>query len=47
LHAQNNQPEYEGLLHGLELLKEMGIKEVEALGDSNLVIQQIRARVSV
>jgi ribonuclease HI len=38
----NNQAEYEGLLHGLELLKEMGVKGVEALGDSNLVIQQIK-----
>jgi hypothetical protein len=36
--CMNNQAEYEGLLHGLELLKEMRVKEVEALGDSNLVV---------
>jgi ribonuclease HI len=40
--CMNNQAEYEGLLHGLELLREMEVKEVEALGDSNLVIQQIK-----
>jgi hypothetical protein len=38
----NNQAEYEGLLQGLELLREMGVKEVKALGDSNLVVQQIK-----
>jgi hypothetical protein len=38
----NNQAKYEGLLHGLELLREMGVKGVEALGDSNLVIKQIK-----
>jgi ribonuclease HI len=38
----NNQAEYEGLLHGLELLKEIGVKKIEALEDSNLVVQQIK-----
>jgi hypothetical protein len=38
----NNQAEYEGLLRGLEFLKEMEVKEVEALGDSNLIVQQIK-----
>jgi ribonuclease HI len=40
--CMNDQAEYEDLLHGLELLKEMGVKEIEVLGDSNLVVQQIR-----
>jgi hypothetical protein len=40
--CMNNQAEYERLLHGLELLWEMGVKEVEELGDSNLVIQHIK-----
>jgi ribonuclease HI len=35
----NNQAEYEGLLHRLEFLREMGVDEVEALGDSNLIFQ--------
>jgi hypothetical protein len=38
----NNQAEYEGLLHSLNFLVDMGVKEVEALGDSNLVVQQIK-----
>jgi ribonuclease HI len=38
----NNQAEYEGMLHGLKFLKEVGARDVEALGDSNLVIQQIK-----
>jgi ribonuclease HI len=37
----NNQAEYEGLLHGLECLRDMGVMVMEALGDSNLVVQQI------
>jgi ribonuclease HI len=35
----NNQAEYEGLLHGLEFLRDMGVMAVEALGDSKLVVQ--------
>jgi ribonuclease HI len=38
----NNQVEYEALLHGLRLLSDMGVKDVEAFGDSMLVIQQIK-----
>jgi ribonuclease HI len=37
----NNPAEYEGLLHGLEFLRDMGVTVVEALGDSKLVVQQI------
>jgi hypothetical protein len=36
----NNQAEYEGLLYGLKFLRDMGVKVVEALGDSMLVVQQ-------
>jgi ribonuclease HI len=35
----NNQAEYEGLLHGLEFLRDMGVTVVEASGDSKLVVQ--------
>jgi len=37
----NNQVEYEALLFGLEFLQYMGVKHVEAFGDSLLVVQQV------
>lgn len=37
----NNQTEYEALLFCLEILQEMGVKHVEAYGDSLLVVQQV------
>jgi hypothetical protein len=37
----NNQAEYEVILLGLQILSSMGIKHVEAFGDSLLVVQQI------
>jgi ribonuclease HI len=37
----NNQIEYEALLFGLQLLHDMGVKHVEAYGDSLLVVQQV------
>ena len=40
-HCTNNQAEYEALLFGLELLFSMGIKHVQAFGDSQLVVQQV------
>jgi ribonuclease HI len=41
----NNYVEYESLLHGLEYLWDVGARDVDMFGDSNLVVQQIR-RVS-
>jgi hypothetical protein len=38
----NNQAEYEALASGLEVAIGMGIRNVEAYGDSNLVVQQIQ-----
>jgi ribonuclease HI len=38
----NNQVEYEFLLHGLEFLRDLGARDVDAFGDSNLIVQQIR-----
>jgi hypothetical protein len=38
----NNQAEYEGLLTRLETMIDMGVKDVEAFGDSQLVVQQMR-----
>jgi ribonuclease HI len=37
----NNQAEYEAILLGLQILSSMGVKSVEAFGDSLLVVQQI------
>lgn len=39
----NNQAEYYGLLAGLEAAKRVGVKQLEILGDSQLVIRQVRA----
>jgi ribonuclease HI len=38
----NNQVEYESLLYGLEYLRDMGERDVDVFGDSNLIVQQIR-----
>jgi ribonuclease HI len=37
----NNQVEYEAILLDLQILSTMGVKHVEAFGDSLLVVQQI------
>src|SRR3954464_12192412 len=37
----NNAVEYEGLLHGLRLAREMGIRRIQCYGDSDLVSQQV------
>jgi ribonuclease HI len=37
----NNQAEYEAILLGLEILTFMGVKHIEAVGDSLLVVQQV------
>jgi ribonuclease HI len=38
----NNQVEYKSLLHGLEFLRDLGTRDVDVFGDSNLITQQIR-----
>jgi hypothetical protein len=38
----NNQVEYESLLHGLEFLRDLGARDVDVFGDSNLIMQQVR-----
>jgi ribonuclease HI len=37
----NNQAEYEALTFGLKQLIGMGVRDVEAFGDSQLVVQQM------
>jgi ribonuclease HI len=38
----NNQVEYEALLHEIEYLRDLGARDVDAFGDSNLIVQQVR-----
>jgi ribonuclease HI len=38
----NNQVEYEALLHGIEYLRDLGVRDVDVFGDSNLIVQQVR-----
>ena len=38
--ASNNVAEYEALIHGLRLAKELGIRRILCYGDSELVVQQ-------
>jgi hypothetical protein len=39
--ASNNVAEYEALVHGLKLAKEIGIRRILCFGDSNLVVHQV------
>ena len=39
--ATNNVAEYEALLHGLHMAKELGVKRILCYGDSDLVVQQL------
>ena len=38
----NNQAEYEALINGLNLVKDMGVKSLVARNDSELVIGQVK-----
>src|SRR4051812_19887299 len=38
--ASNNVAEYEALVHDIKLAKEIGIRNIECYGDSDLVVQQ-------
>ena len=40
--ATNNVAEYEALVLGLRVAREMGIQEVAVFGDAELVVLQIR-----
>src|SRR4051812_22131301 len=48
LHLQftctNNADEYEALLHGLRLAREMNISRIQCFGDSDLVSQQVSGK---
>lgn len=45
--ATNNVAEYEGVLLGIELARELGASELELIGDSELVARQIRGEWKV
>ena len=36
--ASNNVAEYEAVIHGLNIAKEIGIRQIECFGDSDLVV---------
>src|SRR3954471_13887611 len=38
--ASNNVAEYEALVHGLRLAKDLGIHQILCYGDSDLLVQQ-------
>jgi ribonuclease HI len=40
-HALNNVAEYEALIHGLKMAKQIGIRRILCFGDSDLVMHQI------
>ena len=42
--ATNNVAEYEALLLGIEIAKDMGIKLLSIKGDSDLIVQQVKGR---
>ena len=45
--ATNNVAEYRALLLGLELARELGADEVEVVGDSELVVRQVKGEYRV
>jgi ribonuclease HI len=45
--ATNNVAEYEGVLLGIELARELGAGELELIGDSELIARQIRGEWKV
>jgi ribonuclease HI len=45
--ATNNVAEYRALLLGLERAAELGAREVEVIGDSELVVRQVRGEYKV
>jgi ribonuclease HI len=45
--ATNNVAEYRALLLGLERARELGAREVELIGDSELVVRQVKGEYKV
>jgi len=45
--ATNNVAEYRALLLGIEAARELGAREVELVGDSELIVRQVRGEYRV
>jgi ribonuclease HI len=45
--ATNNVAEYRALLLGIEVARELGAREIELIGDSELVVRQVRGEYKV
>jgi ribonuclease HI len=45
--ATNNVAEYRALIRGAELAREAGADEVELIGDSELIVKQVRGEYKV
>ncbi len=45
--ATNNVAEYRALLRGIERARELGATELEVIGDSELVVRQVRGEYKV
>jgi ribonuclease HI len=45
--ATNNVAEYRALLLGIELARELGAEEVELVGDSELIVRQVKGEYRV
>jgi ribonuclease HI len=43
----NNQVEYESSRHELEFLRDLGARDIDVFGDSNLIVQQVRGIANV
>ena len=41
--CRNNKVDYDSLIQGLELVKEMNIKSLFSFGDSNLVVNLVKS----
>jgi ribonuclease HI len=39
--TSNNVAEYEALIHGLKMAKEIGIRRILCFGDSDLMVHQV------
>ncbi len=46
-HATNNVAEYRALLLGIERARALGAKELELVGDSELIVKQVRGEYRV
>jgi ribonuclease HI len=45
--ATNNVAEYRALLLGIELARELGAREIELVGDSELIVRQVKGEYRV